>query len=91
MPDRRRWWQRPRGCLLRPRCRRAVSYTHLAVFGFEDAVALPGQKDAHAVPDVRVILYDHDGPVSYTHLVPVTVWRESFSAAERLALRNLPD
>ena len=32
-----------------------------AVFGFEDAVALPGQKDAHAVPDVRVILYDHDG------------------------------
>ena len=32
-----------------------------AIFGFEDAVALPGQKDAHAVPDVRVILYDHDG------------------------------
>ena len=31
------------------------------VFGFEDAVALPGQEDAHAVPDIRVILYDHDG------------------------------
>ncbi len=27
----------------------------------EDAVALPGQEDAHTVPDVRVILYDHDG------------------------------